>query len=155
MLATQSNLKKKKDEKGTLNREGLKKWDMVTLFKFYQSNESERDPPDWTTAQRTQWHQILKRQRPRNSSQPSFLHLCVKSPESTNQKNQRKKVKNYTFTVEEIVCFHLWYTKYVQSHAEDCLHERPERPVCLLPFLTCVNHKSAAKSPLSVSHSPG
>lgn len=55
-------------------------------------------------------------------------------------------MKSYTFTVEEIV-FDLYYTNYVQSHAEDCLHETPE-PVSL-PF-DCVNPQKCRKSPLSV-----
>lgn len=78
-----------------------------------------------------------------------LLHLCVINPESTNQKKSKKIVKNYTFTVEEIVCFHLWYTKYLQSHAEDCLHGRCLR---LLPFDTCTPRK-CLKSSASVSQS--
>lgn len=145
--------KKKKMKKGTLNREGLKSgiwWpcsnssNLTKVKEIHLIGRLRRGLNGIKSSER---------QRPRNSSQPSFLHLCVKSPESTNQKNQRKKVKNYTFTVEEIVCFHLWYTKYVQSHAEDCLHERPE-PVSFAVFDMCKSQK-CRKFPAECLSFPG
>lgn len=55
-------------KKGTLNKEGLKSGIWWPKLEIYQSNESERDPPDWTTAKRTWWRQIL------NSNVQGTLH---------------------------------------------------------------------------------
>lgn len=101
-------------------------------------NKSEREPPDWPA--RCQDSHL----RPIPSTACWVLRAI------SEKKNKKKSEELHIYSRRN--SFHLWYTKYLQSHAEDCLHG--ETGACVFCRLTSGNHKSAARSPPGVSQIP-
>lgn len=74
-------LARQKKRKWNYEQNSLEKWDMM---KFFQSRNQVR---------KLYWIGRKDGMKKLSVASTTFLHLCVKSPESTNQKKKKEKKK--------------------------------------------------------------